>query len=94
MNIFFPVPFALDNDNMRLSAFVDAGNVYDTYKLPYAYEKNMPTSPTFNNLRYSAGLAFQWLSPVGAIGFSLAEPIHKKSGDQTQMFQFTMGQFF
>lgn len=94
MNLFFPVPFAIDNDNMRLSAFVDAGNVYDTYKLNYAYESNMPTSPNFGNLRYSAGIAFQWLSPVGAIGFSLAEPIRKKSGDQTQLFQFTMGQFF
>jgi outer membrane protein insertion porin family len=93
-NVFFPVPFATDNDNMRFSLFLDAGNVYDTYNLSYAYEDNSPKHPTFGNLRYSAGLAFQWLSPVGAIGFSLAEPIRKKSGDGTQIFQFTMGQFF
>ena len=93
-SMYFPVPFAMKNDSMRMSVFLDAGNVYDTYHVKSAYEGNWPAHPNFSNLRYSAGVAFMWLSPVGNIGFSLAEPIKKHSGDQTQMFQFTMGQNF
>ena len=96
LNIIFPVPF-VQSDSMRLSVFMDTGNVYDTYgSNSWESFKSNPTPkhPTFSNLRYSAGIAFSWLSPVGAIGFSFAKPIMKKSGDATQFFQFTMGQGF
>jgi len=42
-------------------------------------------------LRYSAGLAFNWFSPVGPLSFSYAVPLNDKPGDRTEAFQFTLG---
>jgi outer membrane protein insertion porin family len=66
-----------------MSAFVDAGNVF-------AGVKDFKT----NELRKSAGLALEWLSPIGPLSFSFAKPLDKKSGDKTQMFQFNIGTYF
>ena len=81
----FPVPFLSDSKNMRIGAFMDAGNVYDG-------------SPDFGELRYSAGIAGRWLSPFGAIVVSIAQPLNtqRESGykDKTQAFQFSFGQGF
>jgi len=94
-NLYFPVPFAYSQQNLRMGVFADAGNVYDTYHLDTAYnEQNNPTSPNFDNLRYSVGLELQWQSPIGALGFSLAEPLNRQEGDDTQIFQFNLGQTF
>lgn len=95
MNLYFPVPFVSDNHNVRMGLFADAGNVYDTYHLSTTYNTQAnPTHPNFDNLRYSVGVQFQWLTPIGAIGVSFAKPINKKPGDDTRVFQFTLGQFF
>ena len=45
-------------------------------------------------LRYSAGLALTWLSPVGPMKFSYAVPFGKKEGDKLQRFQFQLGTVF
>ncbi|MHB8454727.1 MAG: outer membrane protein assembly factor BamA [Acidiferrobacterales bacterium] len=83
-SFLFPVPgTAPDNKSMRLSVFSDAGMVYgpgDTLSL--------------GQLRYSAGLAFHWYSPVGPLSLSLAAPLNKKPGDNTEAFQFTLGTSF
>jgi len=94
-NLYFPVPFAYSQKNLRMGVFADAGNVYNTYHLSTAYDsENDPTRPNFDNLRYSVGLELQWQSPIGALGFSLAEPLNKKPGDDTNIFQFNLGQTF
>lgn len=95
INIYFPTPFITSNRNIRMGVFADAGNVYDTQRVSTAYEnRNNPTHPTFQNLRYSVGLELQWLSPLGALGFSIAKPLNSKPGDDLQYFQFTLGQTF
>ena len=104
MDILFPIPGLKDSRNMRLGVFFDAGNVYNTYNIPtYNSGTNSGViwpgttgdkSPTFSNLRYSVGVEFQWLSPLGAMAFSLAKPLNAKPGDSTQVFQFTLGQTF
>lgn len=95
LNLFFPVPFASDNPNMRLGVFTDAGNVYDTYDLNTVVGgASLPHYPTIRNLRYSAGVAFEWLSPLGPLAFSIAKPLNEKAGDQAQFFQFTIGTSF
>lgn len=95
VNLYFPIPFLLNKHNMRMGLFADAGNVYDTYHLSTIYDsRGNPTHPNFENLRYSVGVQLQWLTPIGAVGFSLAKPINKKPGDDTRIFQFTLGQFF
>ena len=79
--LLFPVPgVTRDEKSMRLSVFVDGGMVYgpdDKFDL--------------GELRYSAGLAFNWFSPVGPLSFSYAVPLNEKPGDRTEAFQFTLG---
>ena len=45
-------------------------------------------------IRYSAGVATSWYSPLGPISVSFAWPLNKQSGDDTQVFQFTLGAMF
>ena len=55
---------------MRVSAFVDAGNIY---------EKS--SNIKINDIRMSTGLGFAYLSPIGSIGAFISTPILKKDGD-------------
>ena len=82
-SLIFPAPFLTNSDSVRLSAFVDAGNVF-------AQVKDFKT----NELRKSAGLALEWLSPIGPLSFSVAKPLDSKTGDKTQVFQFNIGTYF
>lgn len=81
--LILPVPFLKESKSMRLSAFYDVGNVYGPNEDLDA-----------GQLRMSAGAAASWLSPIGALTFSLAYPINDKVIDDTQFFQFTFGTLF
>ncbi|MCP5207377.1 MAG: outer membrane protein assembly factor BamA [Hahellaceae bacterium] len=83
--LIFPTPFVKDSSSMRTSLFLDVGNVFDTYR---GYD------PSFKELRYSVGIGFNWITAIGPLAFSLAEPLNKKEGDDTQVFQFSLGQPF
>lgn len=82
--VIFPVPF-MDKrlKSFRLSAFTDFGNVYDVNE---DFDAGL--------LRYSAGLSAIWISPFGAMTFSVAAPIKKEDGDETEAFQFSLGSTF
>jgi outer membrane protein insertion porin family len=82
--VIFPAPFLADVQSVRTSAFIDAGNVYSTY------DDNFDVG----ELRYSAGVALEWVSPLGALTFSLAQPLNAQDDDQTQQFQFSLGATF
>ncbi|MDP2826718.1 MAG: outer membrane protein assembly factor BamA [Sulfuritalea sp.] len=81
--LLFPVPGMGRDNSMRLSAFADAGNVW-------GYESSFSPS----SLRYSAGLALSWNSPMGPLKFSYANPFNKKAEDKVQRLQFQMGSVF
>lgn len=93
--LFFPLPGLTSDQSLRMSAFIDAGAAFGPsdgdVSNPYRglYEKF-----AFDDLRYSAGLAVLWVSPMGPLKFSVAQPISKKSGDETEVFQFTLGNVF
>jgi outer membrane protein insertion porin family len=42
----------------------------------------------------SVGLGATWLSPVGPLAVSIAQPLNDKTGDDVQQFQFTLGAGF
>ena len=80
----FPMPGAGADKSLRLSAFLDAGQVYG------ANEKF-----SVSNLRYSMGLGLSWISPFGPLSLSLAQPLNDKSGtDRIERIQFTFGSAF
>ena len=79
--LLFPVPFAEDVKGLRMSAFVDAGNVFND-KFDSA------------ELRYSAGLSATWISPLGPFTLSYAKPLNAKDGDEIQNVQFSIGASF
>lgn len=82
--LILPVPFLSDfKKSVRVTGFVDAGNVYGP---------NEPIS--LGDIRYSTGLGAIWISPFGAVSMSFAVPINDKSTDQIQNFQFTFGTSF
>ena len=83
VNLITPAFFFEDNDKMRLSAFIDAGNIYEK-----------TSSLKLGDLRMSAGIGFAYLSPIGAIGAYIATPIIKKSGDTIEDFGLTLGTGF
>ena len=82
-NIIAPAYFFDNNDNMRMSAFIDTGNIYEK-----------TSNIELGDLRMSAGLGFAYLSPIGAIGIYWSTPILKKSGDVIENFGFTLGTGF
>lgn len=82
-SLLFPVPFLGHANSIRMSAFVDTGNVFASYNDFKA-----------SALRSSAGIALEWLSPIGPLSFSLAKPFNVHSTDQTQIFQFNIGTYF
>lgn len=79
----FPVPGMKNDKSARLSAFVDAGAVYGE-----------GAKVTLSDLRYSAGIALSWVSPVGPLKFSLAKALNAKPDDKTEVFQFQLGYVF
>jgi outer membrane protein insertion porin family len=82
--IIFPVPFMKKTlKSFRLSAFTDFGNVYDVNE---DFDVGI--------LRYSAGLSAIWISPFGAMSFSVAAPFNEQADDTTEAFQFSLGSTF
>ncbi|MGO1462740.1 MAG: outer membrane protein assembly factor BamA [Marinobacter sp.] len=85
LELIFPTPFAGDSRSMRTAFFVDGGQVFDP---------DRGFDPALDEVRLSAGIGFQWITAVGPLAFSLAKPLNDKSGDDTQIFQFSLGQTF
>lgn len=93
--LLFPLPFIEDRRSLQTSLFLDAGNTFLTDC--YATEtgtSNCSSGVDLGDLRYSVGAGLSWLTPVGPLTFSIAEPINDESGDDTQFFQFSLGQTF
>jgi outer membrane protein insertion porin family len=104
--ILAPPPFMEDSKSIRIGAFIDVGNVYcNAFQVPgpkgYVSKANSNPSDGLcyapvkgDFLRYSPGILARWISPFGAIGFSIAQPLNTVYGDRLQTFQFSFGQTF
>ena len=82
-NLITPAFFIDNNEKMRMSAFIDTGNIY---------EKS--SNIKLGDLRMSAGFGFAYLSPIGSIGAFISTPILKKDGDTIEDFGFSLGTGF
>jgi outer membrane protein insertion porin family len=80
--LIFPFPGVNLDKSMRFSAFVDAGSVDNHF------------DDGLSEMRYSAGLGFNWYSPVGPMRFNFAKALNAEATDKTEGFQFTLGTGF
>ena len=80
------VPTPITPDSFRVTTFLDGGNVYSVH--------GAPTSEDSGPVRYSTGVQGEWKTPMGTIIFSLAKPLNKQPGDDTEVFQFSAGTSF
>lgn len=85
--LILPLPFIKDQRSLRLAYFVDTGNVFNTN-----YKGGNPWD--FEELRWSTGLSLQWITFIGPLGFSFGKAMNDVEGDDTQFFQFSLGQPF
>ena len=80
IEMYFPV-FGLPEDNdKRLSLFMDSGQVFAS-----------SSDFDFGEIRMSVGAGFHWFSPVGPISLTLAQPLNDEAGDDVKRIQFTLG---
>ena len=84
IEVLFPMPGMKNDRSVRLSAFFDAGSVWGPDGV----------NPQAEGLRYSAGIAVMWISPMGPLKISVAQPLNSQPTDNIQRFQFQFGQQF
>ncbi len=86
--LMMPVPGFGKDRSMRFGPFFDAGQVYSD-----AASKDSSVYDS-GPVRMSVGVAASWLSPVGPLKFSFAQPLNKQDNDNIQRFQFQLGTTF
>ncbi|MEG9475828.1 outer membrane protein assembly factor BamA [Mannheimia indoligenes] len=95
LELITPTPFVSEKyqHNVRTSIFVDAATAWNT-KWKQSEYPTLPNHGDFKRFRASAGVAFQWMSPIGPLSFSYAKPIRKYDNDEIEQFQFNIGSSF
>ncbi len=101
--LIFPVPEKW-RSAARVSWFYDMGNVFQTGNAVkfLGVDDTTPVNYHFSytELKRSTGLAVQWLAPLGLFRFSYGIPLNAFPGntvrfnDETERFQFSIGQSF
>jgi outer membrane protein insertion porin family len=102
LELLLPMPAKWKN-SARFSLFFDVGNVFSNDDVAFVGRDGVtPVSYdfAFDKLRYSTGVAVQWMAPLGVFRFSYAVPLNEFKGnaveypDETEGFQFSIGQAF
>jgi outer membrane protein insertion porin family len=96
-----PLP-AKFQSSARVSLFYDIGQSYYLGDTEFRNKRGDRTDYRFDlgELRSSAGIAIQWLSPMGLFRFSWAAPLRyqdetrREFGDELEPFQFSIGTAF
>ncbi|WP_416718923.1 outer membrane protein assembly factor BamA [Acinetobacter sp. 199] len=105
-----PVPFKGDwARQVRPVIFAEGAQVFDTNcDVPkgniYLGPQNIETDAKqyckdnfgfeLDNMRYSVGAGFTWITMIGPLSLSYAYPLNDKKGDDTKSIQFEIGRTF
>ncbi len=81
--LLFPVPGAAGSEDKRMGFFIDAGMVYSEDQ-----------DVDLGEMRVSAGLSFNWFSPIGPLSISYGVPLNEEDGDDIENFQLSLGALF
>ena len=86
LNFSSTIPQILENsENIDFLVFLDAANVWGV-----DYDSSLDK----NGIRSSVGVGLDWLTPVGPLTFSFAQPITKEPTDIEETFRFNIGTSF
>ena len=86
INATTTIPMFLENlQTVDIVLFADAANIWGV-----DYNNSLDK----NGIRSSIGVALDWLTPVGPLTFSLAQPITKEPTDIEETFRFNIGTSF
>ena len=86
-NLTTSIPKLLDNSQtIDFVAFFDAANVWGV-----DYDSSIDDK---NDIRSSIGLGLNWMTAIGPLSFSYAEPITKNDTDILERFRFNLGTTF
>jgi outer membrane protein insertion porin family len=96
------LPLGKFSTSARLSLFVDAGQSFYLGDTRFRNKRGDRVEYPFDlsEIRSSAGIAVQWLSPMGLFRFSYAVPLRyqgetrREFGDELERFQFSVGTAF
>ena len=81
MNASLLLPIGSGALDKRLQLFVDGGQVFSNDQ-----------DIEMDELRFAAGVGFNWISPVGPLSISYSIPLNEEDGDEIEKFQFSVGQ--
>ena len=86
INATTTVPMILENaQNVDIVIFADAANIWGV-----DYDSSLDK----NGIRSSIGIGLDWLTPVGPLTFSFAQPVTKEPTDIEETFRFNIGTSF
>ena len=87
LNFNSTIPQLFPNaQNLDFLFFIDVANLWGV-----DYDSSLDSD---NEIRSSVGLAIDWMTVVGPLNFSLAQPISKSDTDVTETFRFNLGTTF
>ena len=86
INATTTIPMILENvQSVDIVLFADAANIWGV-----DYNSSLDKA----GIRSSVGIGIDWLTPVGPLTFSFAQPITKESTDIEETFRFNIGTSF
>ena len=86
INATTTIPTLLENvQSVDVVLFADAANIWGV-----DYDSSLDK----NGIRSSVGIGIDWLTPVGPLTFSFAQPVTKEPTDIEQTFRFNIGTSF
>ena len=87
VNFSSTIPQILENaENIDFLFFIDVGNVWGVDYFSGDDEGS--------EIRSSAGIGVDWLTPIGPLTFTLATALTKAASDKTETFSFNLGTSF
>ncbi len=86
-NVSSTIPQILSNlQEIDIIMFIDAANIWGV-----DYNSSIDDDGKF---RSSVGIGIDWMTPIGPLNFTFAQPITKEASDKTETFRFNLGTTF